>query len=70
MLRSSLTAIFRLLLVCCSSALSNSGIVGPEWLGVIVGVTSGFKVVSVRERILGVKRFWLTGTGKGALRLG
>jgi len=70
MLRSSPVALFRRLLVCCSPTLSNSGVVGPELLGVIAGVSSGPKVVGGRERIAGVKRVWLTGTGIGALCLG
>jgi len=45
MLRSSPVAIFRLLLMCCSSTLCNSGIVGPEWLGVMAGISSSPKVV-------------------------
>ena len=44
-LRSSPVAIFLPLLVCCSPTLSNSGVVGPQLLGVIAGVSSGPKAV-------------------------
>ena len=70
MLHPSPVAIFHRLLVCCSPTLSNSGVVRPELLGVIAGVSSGPKAVGGRVRIAGVKRFWLTHTGTGALRLG
>ena len=70
MLRSSPVAIFRQLLVCCLPTLSNSGVVGSDLLGVIAGVSSGPKAVGGRERIAGVKRFWLTRTETGALHQG
>jgi len=70
MLSSSPVAIFRRLLVCGSPKLSNSGVVGRELLGVIAGVSSGAKVAGGREQIAGVKRFGLTSTGTGALRMG
>jgi len=57
MLHSSPVAIFHRLLVCCSPTLSNSGVVGPELLGVIAGVSSEPKMVGGRERIAGVKQF-------------
>jgi len=70
MLGSSPVAIFRQLLVFCSPTLSNWGVVGPELLGVIAAVSSRHKAVGGGEPIPGVKRFWLTCTRTGALRLG
>jgi len=70
MLRSSPTAIFHLLLVCCPPAPCISGVVGSEWLGVIAGISGWFKTVGERKRILGVKQFLLIDTESGAPRLG
>jgi len=63
-------AILRVLLVCCPPVPGISGVVGSEWLGVMAGVSSQFKTVGERERILGVKRFWLIDTETGAPWLG
>jgi len=46
MLHSSPVAILCLLLVCCSLTLSNLGVVGPEWLRVMTGVSTEPKVVA------------------------
>jgi len=63
-------AIFPLLLGRSLSPLSNSSIVGSEWLGVMAGVGSKFKTAGKRERTTDGKRFWLICTGAGVLRPG
>jgi len=63
-------AIFRLLRGRPPAPISNSGIVGSEWLGVMVGVASEFKTADERERTTDGKRFWLICTGAGVLRRG
>jgi len=64
-------ALFRLLLVLSPPPLSNSGVVGSEWLGVtMAGVASEFKTAGERERIRDGKRFWLICPGAGVSRLG
>jgi len=70
MLRSSPVAIFRLLLGHSPPPLSNSGVVGSEWLGVMAGVGSEFKTAGERERTTDGKQFWLICTGAGVLRQG
>jgi len=61
-------AIFCLLLGRTLPPLSNFGIVGSEWLGVMAGVASEFKTAGERERTTDGKRFWLICTGAGVLR--
>ena len=50
MLRSSPIAIIRLLLGRSLPLLSNSRIVGSEWLGYMAGVVSEFKTPGEQER--------------------
>jgi len=63
-------AIFRLLLGRSPPPLSNSSVVGSEWLGVIAGVASEFKTAGEQKRTTDGNRFWLICTGAGVLRLG
>jgi len=50
-----------------STSLSNSSVVGSEWLGVMAGVASEFKTAGERERTTDGKRFWLICTWAGVL---
>ena len=50
--------------------LSNSGVVGSEWLGGMAGVASEFKTEGEWERTREGKPFWLICTGAGVLRPG
>jgi len=60
-------AIFCLLLGRSPPPLSNSDVVGSEWLGVMAGVASEFKTAGEREINTDGKRFWLKCTGAGVL---
>jgi len=70
MLCSSPMAIFGLLLGRSAPPLSNSSVVGFEWLEVMAGVASEFKTAGEWERTTDGKRFWLISTGAGVLRPG